>query len=350
MKTVFTNSMTAHVWAQLKQPHGRSSSNSMSFDGSVAYSYREPVAPIVELPNGEKAALFTSKKWSVTTSGHVSDYRCASRQYVQFTVPDLLLGRYHAADADQSAHVANLEWFNREYEKTVAELMRCPCESWRIKDIEPGSYSKILSGLPLENQTRAHSTLAGYYAEMLRYCNTFAIPVPDLPWLADADKVIARRNRLRDDPKRVAKREAGRLAREKTEEKRNAERAEQNRIATMEAAERVALWQGGADVQLRYGDVPHARGDILRLRGDRIETSQGARVPVDDARRALQFIRMQSGELKLAGAISGSNWEHTVSVGNFTIDRVYANGDVKIGCHYIHAAELDAMRAKLGVA
>src|ERR1700761_3319021 len=102
MKTVFTNSMTAHVWAQMKQPHGRNSESSMSFDGTVAYSYREPVAHIVRAGGGALIALFTSKSFSVTTSGHVGDYRYAVRGNVteSFTVPDLLLGTFDAPLGD----------------------------------------------------------------------------------------------------------------------------------------------------------------------------------------------------------------------------------------------------------
>jgi hypothetical protein len=37
-------------------------------------------------------------------------------------------------------------------------------------------------------------------------------------------------------------------------------------------------------------------------------------------------------------------------VGKFQIDAITETGDIHAGCQYITAAELDAMRAKLGVA
>ena len=49
MKTVFSNKMCAHVWAQQSQLGGRS--DHMRFDGPTLYSYSTPIGFI---PNGAK--------------------------------------------------------------------------------------------------------------------------------------------------------------------------------------------------------------------------------------------------------------------------------------------------------
>ena len=125
MKTVFNNSMLAHVWAQQNQPHGRS--DSMRFEGSVAYSYAQPVAHIIKLADGRNVAIFTSRKWSVTTSQHVSNYRSAASHMTQFMVPDILSSeRYRAADySDPALHAKNLDG-----------TVRAGCHTFKRQELE----------------------------------------------------------------------------------------------------------------------------------------------------------------------------------------------------------------------
>src|SRR5579862_6806519 len=115
IKTVFNSQMVAHVWAQSKQPHGRNPQGNMSFDGSLAYSYAQPVAHIVMAPDGSRVALFTDRKWSVTTSRHVYHYRRAANHLTSFTVPDLLRDRYHARELSRSDHDKNIYAFIAAY-------------------------------------------------------------------------------------------------------------------------------------------------------------------------------------------------------------------------------------------
>ena len=85
MQTVFTNAMTAHVWAQQSQECGHS--GSLSFAGDTLSSYGTPIARIVK-GRGGPVCLLTSRRYSVTTSGHCSQARRAFAGSV-FTVPML---------------------------------------------------------------------------------------------------------------------------------------------------------------------------------------------------------------------------------------------------------------------
>lgn len=335
MKTVFNNQMCAHVWAQLKQPHGRS--GSMRFDGAVLYSYREPIAHIVETANHHRVALFTSRKWSVTTSSHVSDARSAFNGD-SFTVPDLLLGRFHL-DASTN-HTANVLHFVAQYRAEAERLLKVAAESWQLSSNEN-------DGLPEDRMrypTRAHALLADLFAQQIRYCEVFGYTVQECDWKADADKAIERRDRLLNDPKRQAKREAGRIAREKAKEKRLERAMEQRRMNTLEAAERVQAWLAGQGASLHYGDVqgPYA---LLRVSGDKVQSSMGAECPLADAMIAIRFVRVI---MMRGGEVWRRNGEH-IRLGEFEIDLIDTDGNVRAGCHRIQFSEIDRIGKAIGV-
>lgn len=330
MKTVFNNRMCAHVWAQLKQPHGRS--GSMRFDGTVLYSYAEPVAHIVApTDSATNVVLFTSKNWSVTTSSHVSEARSASSQYPQFEVPDLLLGRFAIANNDEfwnPGHEANVRHFQARYAKEFARLMRCTADSWAISNANAGASLKAISH------------------DLLRYRDAFKLPHIDgeCPWFGDALAVTARRDRLLNDPKRQAKREASRVQREKAEARKAEKAEEQRRIRIDEAKARVADWlAGGNRLHLMYGDVagPYA---LLRVKGDTVQSSMGAECPIGDAITAIRMARIVVSR--------GQAWRRngeTLPLGNFQVDVIAVDGAVRAGCHRILYSEIDRIGKELGV-
>jgi hypothetical protein len=317
-KTVFSNSMCAHTWAQLSQPHGRSSS--MRFDGALAYSYAEPVAHIVKTITGKHVALFTSRKWSVTTSAHVSDYKSASRQYLQFDVPDLFRYRYQETAGDRFNHEENIAYLRHLYADAFAALMRVPCESYHIAN------------------NRAEETLKNLSHDLLRYRDAFGLAHVDseCPWLVDAQTVWARAWRLLNDPKRAAKREAGRLQRERAELKRQEARKEARRIAALKESEREVLWIAGADVYLtRYREG----GALLRIRDDIVQTSMGAECPLPHARRALAYYHRVWWRGQPAHTVPADFAEG--QLGHFRLDSIDADGNVRAGCHTIMRSELE---------
>lgn len=97
MKTVFSNDMVAHVWANQSQSEGRTANGNFYFEGRRLYSYgRHYVAGLI-LPNG--STLINGKSYSVTTSGHCSDARRAVRGR-SHVVPDLTAVAELLADAE----------------------------------------------------------------------------------------------------------------------------------------------------------------------------------------------------------------------------------------------------------
>ena len=92
-------------------------------------------------------------------------------------------------------------------------------------------------------------------------------------------------------------------------------------------------------------------GDPIMLRvsrdGESIETSRGARVPIEDARRILRLWRTWQH----SGPPSCSPWPHGEGprVGAFTLREARTDGALVIGCHVLGADELARMADALGV-
>jgi len=84
MKTVFSNSEVCHVWAQQKQPDGRSSGGSIFFRDSSIYSYGSHFKMATFIND---VVLVNSGSYSVTTSSHQSLVRRAITDKTLFVVP-----------------------------------------------------------------------------------------------------------------------------------------------------------------------------------------------------------------------------------------------------------------------
>lgn len=323
MKTVFTNSMVAHVWAQLKQANGRNAESSMSFDGAVAYSYRQPVAHLLEV-DGCQIALFTSEHFSVTTSAHVREYRGAVSGisilnifYVPNIFSDARTRHYNYQ------HTENLKHLRDSYAKEVAMLMRSKVENYHFQMQYSARFPSPI-----------HDYLSGFADRLSNYCRAFGLPAEVIDYAPDADAIIARRDRLMNDPKRVARAQAA-------GQKRQA-------AAAIENAKRLELWFAGEHVRV---NCPEG-GAMLRLSpgGYEVQTSWGARVPIADVKRALHLYDIVRGTVKKTWARGDSDVageQVFVTLGNFTLDRITSDGSIKAGCHTIYAAQIEALRAQL---
>lgn len=326
MKTVFNNSMVSHVWAQQNQPRGRNAGSSMSFDGPTLYSYRTPIAYIPDGAQFGLVALLTSETYSATTSSkHMPAARSAIAGRRTWRVPRLAV--------DKASLRVNVDYLEREYLDEIAQLLRSPAESVRLKD-RTGEDAW---------PTYAHMVLNQMADNIADFRKTFDVPGPVLSWRESANQIIARRDRLLNDPKRAAKREAGRVQRE------NARLAatELQRLERLER-ERTALerWNSGGNIYA-YERLSDARGGaLLRVSPDGldVQTSWGAAVPLRDAKRVLALYTRIVGDTGIA-----KPWEPTeaLHIGHFRVTRIYQDGCIVIGCHTIFPAEIESLRTKL---
>jgi hypothetical protein len=312
-RQVFPSSEIPHLWYHSTQATARNANGSLYFSGDTIYSYGShfPIAKHVSSkPNmhGERAVLFTTKTYSVTTSGHCSQVRSAiPRDTIVFNVPSLQFGFSKAEDKAQ--HAQNLSDYITRINEAISKSARAR-SSWMR-----------------ESQHNAATSTAD---ELRKYCEFFGLKTPkfaDVPTL-DSDEM----ERIRQIEAKQAAKKAEQTRREREEQtKREAEKAER--------------WRNGENVGYFYG-----RPVMLRLRNsqttmdseqsgsnaDVVETSLGAQVPVSHALRGLRFVR--------AVVAKGEAYQrngHTLHLGHYAIDRIETDGTLHAGCHVITLAEIE---------
>lgn len=315
MRTVFTNHMCAHVWAQQSQEHGRSGST--HFERDVFFSYSTPIARILPAVTGPRVMFLTCFSYSMTTAQHKSGVRSAFDGDV-YVVPSLGIsaGRHREPWRDgwpkgEPYHDVNLAYLMEQYESLKSKLKRMRSEPYDIAD-------------SLAYEAR---NAEGY---ALAFGLTVSINLEQDA--ADIAEYRTARNARLSTPEHAAKLERARVAREAREQ-------EKYRVARLESIERIALWRAGnRSVRLGYQEMRDAQGSaMLRIVGDTVETSQGATVPLDHALRVYRAVKRCHD--------TGTAWEpngHTLHVGHFTVNRISADGDIWAGCHRINWAEVEA--------
>jgi hypothetical protein len=329
-RQVFPTSEIPHLWAHQTQPNARNPQGNLYFRGPVIYSYRDsaPLARIIEF-KGKKAVLFNTAKWSVTTSGQQSDVRRSiPKDMSVFEVPHLGLNRYSSdpePGLSKSVHDANLQYFVNESKSEFDKANRAR------------STAQYLLRSAFE-----FSEAASDYAKFFRLRVPKFSFLPHGQKLQDLQKEFIERKRKSDES--TARAQTTRRANRDREwaersERWKQEQAERERIQALALPERIAEWRNGGP--LSYG-FPSSVPCMLRIKREEIETSLGARVPLDHARRALRLVR----------AVRSSGREyvrngHTVRVGHYPIDRIATDGTLFAGCHVIGWEEIERISPDL---
>jgi hypothetical protein len=414
-KTVFSNSMVAHVWAQQKQPEGRSNNGNFHFSGDTIYSYQTPVARIVTGKNKAKIALITSNGYSHTTAGkHLPAIRRSidyGRSIPYFEVPFLgVTGgrafRHGDATNAQEVHKGNLAYLEKEYNELKGSISRAR-----------SGYSPIIDWLtPCAQTVRA-------------YAITFKLRVPKINEVSDAlelEKKRDEREARANTPAAVKKREQAAIYRENKKQREKEEKArreyessqetfvrwmhddwsapsfwrfpegspERVYVEDFEARRREERLSAAQDAFLHWmlegGEIPSDhdlpyntperdylyqareqarrerdaskraawyRGELsyfhfdadcggaaLRIVGEELQTSHGARVPLAHAIRAFRFVKLcrEKGEAWHAKG-------HSIRVGHFTLSSIDAQGNFRAGCHSIKWPEIERVAREAGV-
>lgn len=294
MKTVFDNSMVAHIWAQRNQPEGRSPSGNFYFKDSTLWSYGSHFA--VGRFVGAGVVLLTCRSYSISTSRHISYARQAiPRHYTALYCP------YPDKDA-----AGNRDWYASQITAHVDA----------VNAMRPGEKVRRAKRMALA-------------ASAARDFNDYLAALPESergkaqPFALDMDQYAAGVAKLRAKEKRAE------LLRAKRERE--------------EAAERVRKWLAGdPDVRL-YGYRNENGGALLRVSGDMVQTSQGAEVPAADVRVGLRKWRYCVDH--------NANWARNgeqIALGHFQLDAINGNtGEVRAGCHTIYRPELEKIEQLL---
>lgn len=332
-KTVFDNHMVAHVWAQRTQDSGRSHNGNFHFDGDTIYSYRTPIGRLVDTATG-LVALVTSETFSITTSGkHMGPIRSAldyGRFIPMYHVPFVTTSGLRTVGPDQ-VNEANLKHIENCYYSERQRLLK-----------SSGRQSWALDGLRASYETRVQFALA------------FELDYTTRDVDADIAELNARWDRLeakRNDPAYIAKRErecAKRAERELAKHESSVAdyraKLEQWRNGEIDDLPQMYLTGMSWRKERELRDSIIGQNIILRVRGENVETSRGASVPVSHAKRAWPAIK-HCRETK-------STWQrngHAIHVGQFQFYAIDAEGNVKAGCHFVRFEELARLAVTLGL-
>ena len=323
MKKVFDNSMVAHVWAQQNQNEGRSNNGQFYFRGKTIYSYRDnwPLAHILD--NGK--ILLNKEYISPTTARHLSYVRRAINE-----------SRHNIISIDSRAIMQHAIRNNPKLDG-IDDTVKLYLE--RI----------VLAKMNDAAKRRMARKRAEDIGEILSECDNLSA-LYDALELQPPSFIVETRNKYAGDNSELLATHKAELVRIATEEKEKREKyeARQKTIALFA----LDAWRNGIDnVQLPEDGIINARIAMykldfiaMRIKGDKIETTQGAEFPIEHAIKAFQFIK-RCKEQELEWHTNG----HKIPLGHFKIDSIDKAGNVQAGCHKVLWPEIERIASDLGL-
>lgn len=280
MKKVVSSDQVCHLWAHQTQSDARNANGSLSFNGKTIYSYGShfPIARHVENKKGESAILFTTRDYSVTTSGHKSAVRSA--------IP-------------RDATVFYVEHPENTPAKSDLEAMEQQAARLVLKSKRSRAY-KDLYLIDAQNKLKSAVLIAEFFG--IKY----------------TPKESSALEGMAEDLKKAQAAEAARKR-----------QAEKERVR--KAQEDIDLWKRGELSHLGYRlDAAYAR-----IEGDEVVTSQSARVPLEHAKKAWPILK----RIIESGSTYQQNG-HSIKLGVYTVTSIDAQGTLIIGCHKFQKDEV----------
>lgn len=385
-KTVMTGREVPHIFATQSQDAGRNANGSLYFRGDTLFSYRDS-APLAKFYGD--VVLWNDDSYSVTTSKHQAWARQALRHCTLISVPKLAevlkilasVERAKSTDKEYGArYMAIAEKSALEYiesqDAAIAEneaRIKKMRADWKVNEAR-GSISmreqacffvwNTILGKKSDWRKKAGAELAkmrkaervARYSRALvdlgAHVANFVAPVVDddasprqalwqmerdLRGLGYADSLGA--NRGDGIGASVTWQDAKTLMGVKWAQEYRAEvakleslyapiqariaelRAEVDALDSVENAEKLEVWLSG-----QSPNAPRLNRIYCRVIGDEVQTSAGARVPLEDALRVVELA-------KRCRANGESMARDTIATGSYKGIRISATGDVRIGCH-----------------
>jgi hypothetical protein len=265
MKMKYNNSELAHIYATQSQESAQNMNGSLYFDGATifSYGYHFPIAKMVTNERGTERIIYTTSTYSNTTAKHKSIVQQATSHFQN-------LYCFNPC----GSHDENFNAWLNDANSVAAKL---------VKAKKPLKYVSAL------NNVRNAAT---------KYAEFFAVEIPlNLSAVLD----LKDKSEFLQYQSKVAEYEKAETAR---------------KLKEQEKAFKIELkkWQDGETSRL-YINLGF---DYLRLRENRVETTQAVQIPLELAKRL--YISIKERTIKKGDKLL-----------NYTIDKVGAQ--IKIGCH-----------------
>lgn len=408
-KTVFATDEAIHVWAQQTQPYGRNAKGTVYFDGATIFSYGDhfPMGRFLDTEHeGKRVVLITSQKYSPTTSNHVSSAAWAVNHCFRIWCHDVTANDFRKHAENVAKMLAEAD----ENEKKAARARKESSKHWhgtRAASARASAdvYARVVMGIE-EGAAAVAARLNAWTLDQQhdaaeRRAVTARGEVSDLFKLAGISTVyrgerIQRLRQLLNDlathihSENTFASKHSRPARTEwtARDQRLVETLDRTSAVVLEASgfevwsrcvdkygakmgearalvqKAQAAWRAGEpstlytlrmdlfdlfgrdhDVAAVLGPLFHAdRETLMRINGDEIETSRGARFPIAHGVRAWRLIK--------AAKASRRTWKRANAgprLGHYTLDEVTERGDVRAGCHFILAGEVERMARALNL-
>jgi hypothetical protein len=287
MRTKYSsNSELSHIWANDPDSSVYKSANSMSCQHGKLYSYSTVIAQII----GD-TVIYNTASYSNTTSKHQGLARQATNHFekrIYLSVPKMNLSSLELGQADFEQLVLNYN------EQSVRTLLVKASRSKKYATLYSGQAFSIIKNL------EKYALLRGLF---------YSCPdIDDLQELAiKADKEAKALEKIR------------KAARIKEQE------------------EALINWRKGEDVR------NHFELTALRIKDDEIQTTKGARIPLDHAVKFWGLIKSWHEK-----GVSYVKDHHSIHLGNYSVNR-FENDVLTVGCHSIPYSEIENIAHQLSL-
>ena len=314
-KTVYPTREVPHLWIHETQESARNAQGNVSFDGDTIYSYSQAIARIVHNRRKGKVVLFRDESFSVTTSGHQSNVRNSIPSDVPvFTVPSIGVSStsyyYKHPNVEDNVvdHKHNLKSYQNRIDSAVLAAKRA----------HKRSANRVRSA--------ARTAVEGdAYAEFFNLKTRFHIP--ELPGMAEKVQQQQESNRIEAEQWEAR----DRIFKRQLEEER--ERF---------ISEDLPAWRSGEKNHIRF---PWEFPVALRIVDDQVQSSQGASIPAEHAKKVVPIVRAIQKGTRPAYVTNG----HTIHLGHYALNSITGDGTITVGCHVIPFSEVDYVGQQLGV-
>ncbi|MGL5935289.1 MAG: hypothetical protein ACRCZI_06660 [Cetobacterium sp.] len=323
MKTVMTNAMVAHTWANQLQSEGCNSNGSLYFKGTTIFSYGShcPIATIHTRPDGQSLTLFNSRSYSSTTTQHQAKvFHAMHGAYV--SVPHPWIG----FETDFN-HKRNLTYLENQY-------LEC-CRS---------ALTSITHTAEIAASRTQYASLHHQYRTFFNL--TVDAPAITAKWLMKIfpkrfQGIISDHDALKAWTDEVKKRTKYQAEKAEAQHLRAVQlRVQREAREAAEDVENIARWLEGSAATFGF-HLPV----YLRLKPSDsgiVETSRGAEIPTDHALRLWKRVQ----EAKQGGRTYQRNGR-TEYAGVFAVESIDAQGTLIAGCHTIRYEQMEAFATKM---
>lgn len=301
MKTVFDNRQCVHIWAQQNQSNGRSSNGNLFFEGKTIYSYGYHF-PLASFATND-TVLINSDSYSVSTSKHQGYVRQSVNHKNRISVCSSVL-----------KHFISERGFGKSTQHALAQSALSEVNSL-IEKAAKRKARKYAAQDILEAQgvlERAEHIFTYFDAQLPK------------------DFIKAKKSLNNKDAQELIAFEKKRQ--EKIELERKAKYELDQAIYRAECLK----WINNEETEVSVFGCDKI---FLRINGDEIETTKGARFPIEHAKKAFRAISTAKENSYDYEREYDRGFHYRL--GHFTIDKIDAQGNVKAGCHFVEWDEIE---------